>query len=160
MAKKKRDDAAIAAEYYSAWRLAEHRGVEEYDHRIIVFGNDGDPHSPDRPEAAEEVRLVREAARREGLEEDGFATTSNSWVLVVRSRGLDEHVEVTAARLHKILQQAADRAWGGLAGHRCTLTTHRPRSRPSPEEFKKMTAEFKKKNARPSNQAAAANAAD
>lgn len=115
-----RDDAAVAAEYYSAWRLAEHRGIEEYDHRIIVFGNDGDPDSPDRPEAAEEVRLVREAVRREGLEEGGFATTSNSWVLVVRSRDSEEHVEVTAAKLHRILQQAAVRAWGGLAGHRCT----------------------------------------
>lgn len=132
-----KDDAAVAAEYYPAWRHAEHRGVEGYGHRIVVFGNDG---GLDRAEVAEEVRLVREWIRGASLEEDGFASTEDGWVIVVRALGWDEHVEVAAGKLHKALHEAAVQAWGCLTGMSCSLTLHRGPCDLSPAQFAELKA--------------------
>jgi hypothetical protein len=132
-----REDAALAAEYYAAWRHPEHRGVEEFGHRIVVFGNDG---PQNHPAVAEEVRLVREAILEAGLEEEGFAATDGSWVVVVRVPLRDQHSEVTAHKLHAVLLKAAVRAWGTLTGGSCSLTLHRGPFDISVAEFETIKA--------------------
>jgi hypothetical protein len=110
--------ASQAATYYHEFRHAEHRGVEDFGYRCVVFGNDGFGDPP----AQEEIRLVREAVAGMGLDEEAFGTDPSgySWALVVRGR----RQNASAVALHAALERAAKAAWGTLTGFSCSSNDH------------------------------------
>ncbi len=111
--------ASQAAAYYHEFRHAEHRGVEDFGYRCVVFGNDGFTNDT---RTREEVRLVREAVAGMGLAEEAFGTDPSgySWAMVVRGVQRDS----SAGALHAALEKAAVKAWGTLTGFSCSSNDH------------------------------------
>ena len=103
--------AEAAAAFFKRFHASRHRGVHRADHMLVVFGNDG--YSTDGA-AAKEVRLVRRAAGRLGLEERSFGVerTGYSWAVVYT----DDLNPDTPARLTEALRDAALQSFGGLTG--------------------------------------------
>ena len=110
---------ASQAAYYNEFRHTEHRGVEDFGYRCVVFGNDGFSD----PRAQEEVRLVREVVAGMGLDEEAFGTDPSgySWAMVVRGR----RQNASAIALHDALEEAAVKAFGMLTGYSSSLSDHR-----------------------------------